>query len=255
MTLGQVLGPAGGRAGRRADRLPLGRSSSGPSCCGAARRSCRGACPPGRPRDAATTGAARTTSLRELVTVALVVLAGSTQVFFLTSILPQILPPLGVPVESTLEVGGFLIFVTGVAAALGSMAAPRLADLMGDRRAVLWFLLGSSVLPGRCWRRRATCGASGCSASSRCSASRRSSRSRWPPSRSAPPGRPSDSSTRRASGPPSSGRCWRRPCSRGCAPAAGVPGAGRARPGGGAAGGAHGSAVAPARGPKEEGSA
>ena len=99
--------------------------------------------PSGRPRDAAE-GAARTTSLRELVTVALVVLAGSTQVFFLTSILPQILPPLGVPVESTLEVGGVLIFVTGVAAALGAMAAPRLADLMGDRQAVLWFLLGSS---------------------------------------------------------------------------------------------------------------
>src|SRR6185369_4202948 len=94
--------------------------------------------PSGRPRDAAE-GAARTTSLRELVTVALVVLAGSTQVFFLTSILPQILPPLGVPVESTLEVGGVLIFVTGVAAALGAMAAPRLADLMGDRQAVLWF--------------------------------------------------------------------------------------------------------------------
>jgi DHA1 family multidrug resistance protein-like MFS transporter len=79
------------------------------------------------------------------VTVSLVVLAGSTQIFFLTSILPQILPPLGVAPESTLEVGGFLIFATGIAASLGSMAAPRLADLMGDRRAVLWFLVGSSV--------------------------------------------------------------------------------------------------------------
>lgn len=62
------------------------------------------------------------------------------------AILPQILPPLGVPVESTLEIGGFLILATGVAASLGSMAAPRLAELLGDRRAVLWFLLGSSVL-------------------------------------------------------------------------------------------------------------
>src|SRR6266851_3091666 len=80
-----------------------------------------------------------------LVAVSLVVLAGSTQIFFLTSILPQILPPLGVAPESTLEVGGFLIFATGIAASLGAMAAPRLADLMGDRRAVLWFLVGSSV--------------------------------------------------------------------------------------------------------------
>jgi MFS family permease len=62
------------------------------------------------------------------------------------AILPQILPPLGVPVESTLEIGGFLILATGVAASLGSMAAPRLAELLGDRRAVLWFLLGSSLL-------------------------------------------------------------------------------------------------------------
>src|SRR5258706_585386 len=67
------------------------------------------------------------------------------QMLFLPSILPQILPPLGVAPESTLEVGGFLIFATGIAASLGSMAAPRLADLMGDRRAVLWFLVGSSV--------------------------------------------------------------------------------------------------------------
>src|SRR6266446_1677290 len=106
MTLGQVLGPAAG---------------------------------------ALVAARVRPTSLRELVTVSLVVLAGSTQIFFLTSILPQILPPLGVAPESTLEVGGFLIFATGIAASLGAMAAPRLADLMGDRRAVLWFLVGSSV--------------------------------------------------------------------------------------------------------------
>jgi hypothetical protein len=62
------------------------------------------------------------------------------------AILPQILPPPGVPVESTLEIGGFLILATGVVASLGSMAAPRLAELLGDRRAVLWFLLGSSLL-------------------------------------------------------------------------------------------------------------
>src|SRR5260370_404523 len=82
--------------------------------------------PTGKPRDAAAAGT-RTTSLRELVTVSLVVLAGSTQIFFLTSILPQILPPLGVAPESTLEVGGFLIFATGIAASLGPMAALGLA--------------------------------------------------------------------------------------------------------------------------------
>ena len=78
-------------------------------------------------------------------TVCLLVLAASTQVFFLTAILPQVLPPLGVPSEATLEVGGLILFASGMAAALGSMAAPRLGDLVGDRRAVPWFLAGSSV--------------------------------------------------------------------------------------------------------------
>lgn len=141
-TLGQVLGPAAGAL--VAAQIGFRRSFViGAFMLWGCSALVSWGVPLGRPRDAAE-GAARTTSLRELVTVALVVLAGSTQVFFLTSILPQILPPLGVPVESTLEVGGVLIFVTGVAAALGAMAAPRLADLMGDRQAVLWFLLGSS---------------------------------------------------------------------------------------------------------------
>jgi len=141
-TLGQVLGPAAGAL--VAAQIGFRRSFViGAFMLWGCSALVSWGVPSGRPRDAAE-GAARTTSLRELVTVALVVLAGSTQVFFLTSILPQILPPLGVPVESTLEVGGVLIFVTGVAAALGAMAAPRLADLMGDRQAVLWFLLGSS---------------------------------------------------------------------------------------------------------------
>ena len=141
-TLGQVLGPAAGAL--VAAQIGFRRSFViGAFMLWGCSALVSWGVPSGRPRDAAE-GAARTTSLRELVTVALVVLAGSTQGFFLTSILPQILPPLGVPVESTLEVGGVLIFVTGVAAALGAMAAPRLADLMGDRQAVLWFLLGSS---------------------------------------------------------------------------------------------------------------
>lgn len=143
MTLGQVLGPAAGAlvAARVGFRLSFVMAAGMLWACSAL---VSWGVPSGtRPGAAASTE--RKTSLRELVTVSLVVLAGSTQVFFLTAILPQILPPLGVPLGSTLEVGGVLIFATGVAASLGSMAAPRLADLLGDRRAVLWFLLGSSL--------------------------------------------------------------------------------------------------------------
>jgi len=81
----------------------------------------------------------------DVLVVSLIVLAGSAQVFFLTAILPQILPPLGVPVERTLEIGGLLIFASGVAAALGSMLASRLAEIVGDRRLIPGLLAVSSL--------------------------------------------------------------------------------------------------------------
>jgi MFS family permease len=81
----------------------------------------------------------------EVLVVSVIVLGGSAQVFFLTSILPQILPPLGVPTDRTLEVGGLLIFASGVAAALGSMLASRLGDLVPERRLIPGLLALSSL--------------------------------------------------------------------------------------------------------------
>ena len=97
------------------------------------------------------------TSVREVTLASLLVLAASTQVFFLTAILPQVLPGLGIDPGSTLEVGGLILFASGVATALGSMATPRLADLVGERRAVPWALAVSSLflvllaLAGNVW--------------------------------------------------------------------------------------------------------
>ncbi len=144
MTLGQVLGPALGAvvAARLGFRLSFILGGVMLWACSAL---VAWGVPPGKPRDAKASGDRRT-SPRELVTVCLVVLTGSTQIFFLAAILPQILPPLGVSGDSTLEVSGFLLLITGLAAALGAMAAPRLAEVVGDRRALIWFLLGSSVL-------------------------------------------------------------------------------------------------------------
>ena len=45
----------------------------------------------------------------------------------------------------TLEVGGLLLFLTGAAAAVGSFIAPRLGEIVGDRRTIVWFLVASSV--------------------------------------------------------------------------------------------------------------
>jgi MFS transporter, DHA1 family, multidrug resistance protein len=144
MTLGQVLGPAAGAvvAARIGFRLSFVLGAVMLWACSAL---VAWGVPAGGGRDARTSGPRRM-GRRELVTVCLVVLAGSTQIFFLAAILPQILPPLGVPADATLETGGVLLLLTGLAAALGAMAAPRLAEVVGDRRAVLWFLLGSSVL-------------------------------------------------------------------------------------------------------------
>ncbi len=144
MTLGQVLGPAAGAvvAARIGFRLSFILGAVMLWACSAL---VSWGVPAGGPRDAKA-GGERRISLRELVTVSLVVLAGSTQIFFLAAILPQVLPSLGVAPDSTLEIGGLLLLLSGLAAALGSMAAPRLADLGGDRRAVLWFLLASSLV-------------------------------------------------------------------------------------------------------------
>src|SRR5262249_24864667 len=87
----------------------------------------------------------RAAPANEVVAVALVVLIGSMQIFFLTAILPQILPPLGVAEGKTLEVGGMIMFVSGAAAAAGSLAAPWLGELGGQGR-VLGVLLALSSM-------------------------------------------------------------------------------------------------------------
>lgn len=84
-------------------------------------------------------------SYAEVIGVTVIVLGGSIQVLFLTSILPDILPRLGVAPARTLEVGGLMMFVTGAAAALGSMAAPRLAEALPERRLIPLLLGGSSL--------------------------------------------------------------------------------------------------------------
>jgi DHA1 family multidrug resistance protein-like MFS transporter len=143
MTVGSVIGPlAGAIAAARlgfAESFVLG----GLVLFGCGVLVHRGV-PDGQASSGAAT-AAPARQWRETALVSLIVLGASTQIFFLTAILPQVMTDLGIAAERTLEVGGVIIFASGAAAALGSLAAPRLAELWPERRLLSGLLVGSSV--------------------------------------------------------------------------------------------------------------
>lgn len=87
----------------------------------------------------------RRVAFTEAAAICLVVLVGYVQVFFLNAALPTVLPPLGVAATQALGVGGGLIFLSGVALAVGALLAPAVAARMGERTVIFGGLLGSSV--------------------------------------------------------------------------------------------------------------
>jgi sugar phosphate permease len=84
----------------------------------------------------------------DLVAPVALVLAVSNQLFFLTAVLPQVLPGLGVAPERVVEVGGLLVFVSAVAAGLGALATPRLAVLLPEGTLIAVLLVSSGLLMG-----------------------------------------------------------------------------------------------------------
>jgi DHA1 family multidrug resistance protein-like MFS transporter len=146
MTVGQVIGPLVGA-------VTAARLGFRPSCVvgSAILMAAAGVVkwgvpePPERPETATGAG---TLSWREAAAVILVILGASIHVFFLPSILPEILPTLGVPKADMLEVGGVIIFLSGVAAALASLLAPRLSEIFPRRRLLAALLVGSSLCVG-----------------------------------------------------------------------------------------------------------
>jgi MFS transporter, DHA1 family, multidrug resistance protein len=143
MTLGQVFGPlvgamAAARFGFRASFVVGGLILF---ACGAVAH--WGVADP-EPGSAASVAGHRV-RLAEIVAVSLIVLGGSMQLFFLTAILPQVVPALGVPHDHTLMISGVLVFVSGVAAAIGAVLASRLGDLFPERRVMKILLILSAV--------------------------------------------------------------------------------------------------------------
>ena len=144
MTVGQVIGPlvgaiAAARLGFRASCVV-----GGLILCAGAGLVAWGV--PDPPKDETSSSTMGTASLHEVTAVVLLILGASIQLFFLPSILPQILPPMGVAAADMLEIGGVLIFVSGVAAAGGSLVAPRLAEVFPRR----WLLAGLPTASGVC---------------------------------------------------------------------------------------------------------
>jgi MFS family permease len=144
MTLGQVLGPLGGavaaaRLGFRASFLLGGIILLGSSAF--VHWGVRLPAALERPR-------AATPRVRafDLVTPVALVLAVSNQLFFLTAVLPQVLPGLGVGPDRVVEVGGLLVFVSAVAAGLGALLTPRLAALLPERSLLAGLLVASGGL-------------------------------------------------------------------------------------------------------------
>ena len=144
MMVGQVIGPLPGavvaaRLGFRPTFFLGGLILAG----------CAGLMQWGMPRPAepaGVTAAARRLPMRYFGVAATLVLVASTQESFLGAVLPRVLPGLGVTPEHTVEVGGMLLFVSGVAAALGGLAAPYLAEQVSERRLLPMLLAGSSVV-------------------------------------------------------------------------------------------------------------
>jgi MFS family permease len=143
MTLGQVLGTCRGRVRRRSYRLPWLLHRGRLHAVGV--RGHGGVGRGGPPGDA---GGARAPTDR----------LGAGGCHGLSprprrlrpDLLPHRHPSPGPPAPGRgsrhdLEVGGLLLFVTGAAAAVGSFIAPRLGEIVGDRRTIVWFLVASSV--------------------------------------------------------------------------------------------------------------
>jgi DHA1 family multidrug resistance protein-like MFS transporter len=81
-----------------------------------------------------------------MAVVATLVLVSSSQETFMAAILPSVLPGLGVSLDDVVEAGGLLIFVAGVAAAIGGLVAPILAEQFPERRLLMGLLVASSAV-------------------------------------------------------------------------------------------------------------
>jgi MFS family permease len=97
---------------------------------------------PARSRPAVVEGHPR---LGDLAVAFAIVLASSTQMFFLPTVLPQVLAGLGVDPGNLVELSGVVLFATAVAVALGALATPRLVAMLPERQLVGGLLVAAAI--------------------------------------------------------------------------------------------------------------
>jgi MFS transporter, DHA1 family, multidrug resistance protein len=143
MTVGQILGPLGGAVAAARLGFRLSFVLGGVILLGSAAFVHWGvAVPAARSRPAV---AARHPRLRDLAGPFAIILGSSTQLFFLLSVLPQILAGLGAAPGSLVELSGVVVFATAIATALGALATPRLAALLPERQLVTSLLVAATI--------------------------------------------------------------------------------------------------------------
>lgn len=82
----------------------------------------------------------------DLLSICIIVLIAHSQLMFLVAILPNVLPPLGVPEGIALDTAGAIVFMSGLAQTIGALAAPILSKRLGDSRAITMSVAASSVV-------------------------------------------------------------------------------------------------------------
>jgi len=154
MTVGQILGPLGGAVAAARLGFRMSFVLGGVILLGSAAFVQWGVTVAGtRSRPAVVE---RQPRLGELAAAFVLILVSSTQMFFLPTVLPQVLADLGVEPGSLVELSGVVIFATAVAVALGALATPRLAAMLPERPLVTGLVVAAAIGVGLlAWPRNA----------------------------------------------------------------------------------------------------
>ncbi|PYM65750.1 MAG: hypothetical protein DMD79_04120 [Candidatus Rokuibacteriota bacterium] len=143
MTVGQILGPLGGAMAAARLGFRMSFVVGGVTLLGSAafvHWGVTASVDPSRP-----VATARRPRFGDLAVAFSIILGSSTQMFFLPSVLPQVLAGLGAAEGSLVELSGVVVFATAIAAALGALVTPRLSAMLPERKLTAGLLAAAAV--------------------------------------------------------------------------------------------------------------